>query len=166
MCSGVINWSGFSWEAFATLVTGFLAVLGAVVVGLRQAAILRKQADLQERSVKEALFDRRYAVLERTERFLGQILQRGDRSDQEVERDFLIAKGEARFLFGNTVTEGLDLIWRDAGDLIVLKREMETIFRREGHYGDGNPDRELNCFRAVENHFRAIPDLFNEMKLG
>jgi hypothetical protein len=84
-----------TWEAAATLITGFLAVGAALMVGLRQSKIARKQADIQEdqaaiqreqtriqeelRRLEELklrteLFERRVAVYDATREWIGWIV--------------------------------------------------------------------------------------------
>lgn len=63
----------FTWQAFATLVAGGSAVVGAVYVSRRQTAITARQADIQAKQVelqalqlRAALFDRRIKVYDAT----------------------------------------------------------------------------------------------------
>ena len=57
-----IDWCAFTWEAAATLATGFSAVGGAVLVGLRQVALLKSQHNLERLRLKSELFDERYRI--------------------------------------------------------------------------------------------------------
>ena len=47
MCS--VAWCSFSWEAFATLTTGLLAVGGAIVIAKLQMHILTRQTEIADR---------------------------------------------------------------------------------------------------------------------
>ena len=78
MCS--IAWCSLTWEAFATLLTGGLAVGAATVVGVRQLAISRRQIALEEHKFRVDLFDERFAVYEFVRKWLGFILTLSCRS--------------------------------------------------------------------------------------
>ncbi len=161
-----VEWSAFSWEAFATLTTGFLAVGGAIAVGLRQTRILERQTTLQEQSVRSDIFDRRYKVFERVERFLLEICQSADDPTKETERDFLISMGEARFLFSETVVAGLQETWEKSSDFHALKRVMDHTYKTKGHYGEGTPEQERLSLVWFSDRLRTLSVLFAEMRLG
>lgn len=157
-----ICWSCFTWDAFATLLTGVLAVAGAVWVGLRQTKILDRQTRLADLTFKSDLFEKRAAVFEATAEFLAEILRQAAYPDRDREVAFIHAMGQARFLFGAGVHDGLEEIRKRALNLAALKREMESTFAREGHYGDGNPDREYELLRWFDERFRTLTDLFGD----
>jgi len=55
-----IDWSSFGWDAFATLATGFAAVVAANFVGSRQVKITERQTDILDRQImKPCWFPRR-----------------------------------------------------------------------------------------------------------
>lgn len=173
ICEAAIHWNQFSWEAFATLATGFLAVGAAFYVGRKQLAILKKQTELQElqtdiqhQAVQADLFDRRYAVYDRVQSFLQHIVQTSCPPDGDIQRNFLIAKGEANLLFSQRVIDGLQEIWAKSCDLHALNSIMNHAFATEGHYGDGNPQREADLFSWFCERLTSLPALFAEMKLG
>jgi hypothetical protein len=152
MCSGLIEWSAFDWPSFATLMTGGFAVLAAYLVGRRQTDIQSRQADIQEAMLRSDLFDRRYNVFERAERFIREILQKADDPSPETQREFLIAMGEARFLFSPKVREGLDEIWR--------KQTQHHLHRVTAEH-----EKEHVVFQWLAARFTNLPELFDEMKL-
>ncbi|MBA4163506.1 MAG: hypothetical protein C0510_02555 [Erythrobacter sp.] len=162
----MIDWDAFSWEAFATLVTGVVAVAAAFVVGRRQLTIHEQQTRLQELELRSDLFDRRYAVYEKVRQFLLYIMQHAQYPELELEQSFLTAMGESKFLFGDKVQGALQEIWKRALAYRVLKVEMARIYQAEGHYGDGNPQREFDATSWLSSQFRALPDLFDELKLS
>jgi hypothetical protein len=70
-------------------------------------------------------------------------------------------------LFPAPVHDGLDEIWRRAQELRSLKKQMASAFATEGHYGEGNPEREHDLIRWMYDRFTALPDLFGaEMRLA
>lgn len=146
MCPGGINWCGFNWEAFATLVTGALAVGAAFYIG-------KKQTQLQKISVKESLFDRRYSVFKRTEGYILQILQHADQPDEVTNLGFFAAMGEAKFLFEPQVLAGLKAIKSDA-DNYLFENSHGTAEVAETHR------------LKILGHFHGLSALFAEMKLG
>ena len=166
MCSGLINWCGFTWEAFATLVTGFLAVGGAFLIGRRQMKIQGKQVELQDLALKSDLFERRYAVYERVRKFTIQAMSISEHQDRESEQQFLSARGEAEFLFDNEVISGIHEIWVKKCALDAVVGNMNHLYATEGHYGVDNPQKKADALIWFGQRLTSLPDLFHEMKLG
>jgi len=157
-----INWSDFTWGAFATLATGAFAVAGAVGVGLRQIKISARQTDLHELALRIELFERRSAVYNDVSAFLGHILRHADYPDRDLELAMLQAIGKASFLFDETVKAGLDDVWKKAVAYGFLKKAMALSFEANGHYGDGNPEKEHIMHLWFEGKFSTLPDLFGD----
>jgi len=166
MCFGAIAWCDFTWDAFATLITGLSAVGGAVAVGMRQMRILHQQTAIQEQQLRSELFDRRYRVFERAEGFLLDVFASGDRPSREAQLEFRTAMGEARFLFDQKVWAGLDEIWQKWAAYQVLKATMKSTFDREGHHGDGNPEKEANSLLWFHDRTNTLAELFDELRLS
>lgn len=130
MCS--VIWCGLSWEAFATLFTGVLAVLAAVVVGRQQIGISAKQTDildrqvrLQEMSLREALFERRMAVFNVVQLFLADVLRDGV-IRRSLESRFLEALGQIPLLFRPQVQEGVMAAYGTAKELNALQDQIRA----------------------------------------
>ena len=166
MSGDLVDWHAFDWQSFSTLMTGGLAVLAAYVVGRRQTEIQSRQANIQEAALRSDLFDRRYKVFERAEQFLREILQHADDPSPETQRDFVVAMGESRFLFGRPVRDGLDVIWKRWAGFHALKVTMNHLFERQGHYGEGNPEKERVELEWFMEQFSSLPHLFDELQLG
>jgi hypothetical protein len=169
----MIAWTEFDWPSFATLAAGAMAVVAATIVGVRQARIAARQTEILDRqgrlaevALRNELFEKRYVVFERTRDFVMHIIHHAEVADGETRNDFLRALGEAAFLFRPQVHQKLDEIWRVAGDYAVLKAEMNSTFAREGHYGDGNPQRNHDLFLRFPAFAKELPDVFDELKLG
>ena len=147
-----IAWCSFTWEAFATLVTGLAAVVAAFVLGRTQIAIQKKQTDIQEQTLQADLFERRYKVFQVAEQLLSEINREAGDPSRETKRNFAIAMGEAKFLFGTQVYEAMDEIWRKMSDLHLAQTKIPIE--------DGDP---VNWFydRSI-----TLPDVFVELKLG
>lgn len=170
----MIDWQAFDWQSFATLATGILAVGAAVAVGFRQSRITEQQnhifemqATLAETSLKHDLFERRYKVYDAVRVFLLSILQHAQYPALEEEQGFLRAKHEAQFLFRRELQHFLQEIWQRSNSYRALKIEMAQIYDREGHYGDGNPEREFEMFNHFNQTYDRLVDQFgHEMQLS
>jgi hypothetical protein len=158
MDAGPINWRAFDWQSFATLTTGFFAVVAAYLIGHRQTDIQRRQAKIQEAALRWDLFDRRYKVFERSEQFLREIVQHANDPSPETQRDFVLAMGESRFLFEPKVREGLDEIWTNWAQYHALRVTMKHLFQTEHHYGDGNPEKDRKALEWFMSRFTSLPD--------
>lgn len=169
----VIDWSAFSWEAFATLATGLAAVAGAIVIGLkqvritgRQTAILNQQAELEKKRLAHDLYDRRYKVFETTALMLHGMLGGIDPVQKKVQNDFLVALVESRFLFEPAVASALDEIWSKFVSKEYLEKKMQRDHDARGEYSIGDPDKELEINTWLDERIRTLPDLFHQLRLG
>lgn len=161
-----VYWQQFTWEAFATLTTGILAVAAAYRVGRKQADIQLRQAKIQESALRSDLFERRYKVFEKAEQFIREIIQHADDPTAQTQQEFLVAMGEARFLFSPKVRGELEEIWKRWAGFHALKVTMNHLHRTEGHYGDGNPERERIELDWFVQRSSALPNVFDELQLG
>lgn len=170
----MINWAAFTWDAFATLFTGILAVGAALFVGLRQvkisdrqSRILEQQADIDALKYRSELFDRRLEVYDATARFLAAILQKAAEPEQEIIRSFLLARDSARFLFVDQVTVDLHKVWDDCCAFFAAKRASDANFAKTGSYGDSASELEYKQLNVINDRFQNLSDLFgDELKLS
>ena len=170
----IIYWSEFTWEAFATLVTGASAVGGAVWVGIRQSGIshrqtqiLDRQVRLEELSLRADLFERRFVVYEATRKFLAEIVAHADKPTPEVEREFVIALNESVFLFNGDVHIRIRGIWKTACEFFAGHTVLEAANRR----GATNPqdllDREHKQLLELSDKLLNLAAEFgDELKLS
>lgn len=169
-----MQWLPFTWEAFATLVTGLAAVTGAVILGRRQTKIserqieiLAQQTRLSELTLRSDLFDRRMEVYEGVRGYLSHIVTYAAPPDKELEQKFLAAASAARFLFSAGVDQRIDELWKKANAFRALHTVMRHTYETEGHYGDGNPERESEHLLWFTDLIVNLPDLFgDEIKLA
>ncbi len=121
-------------------------------------------------TLRAELFDRRYEVYEFTRVFLTKIntVNEGDKIDLGADwvRNFLSAMQKSKILFSRAVFVGLDQIWRKGVEFSALKEEMGEIYREEGHYGAGNPERKKNAMTWLFDQLETLPELFEELNLG
>jgi hypothetical protein len=160
-----IYWCAFSWEAFATLVTGLAAVAAAFCIGRKQIEITKQQVDIQELAVRSELFDRRYDVFDRTEKFIWSVMREGDFLNDDTARDFVVAKGVSRFLLCQLVSDGLQEIWQQACELNQIQKNMNASYQRDQNFGEGNPDLKLQQNLWFAEKLRTLPTLFEELQL-
>lgn len=170
----MINWSAFSWEAFATLATGILAVGAAIYVGRRQVAISDRQSRILERQTnldalryRSELFERRFEVYEATARFLGGIMTHADEPERDVQMRFLAAVDASRFLFAPQVATELREIWKESCAFFATKSIMKANYSRTGSYGDGMPDKEFQQITGLNTRLESLGDIFgDELRLS
>jgi hypothetical protein len=169
-----IYWSEFDWQSFATLATGAMAVFGAYRIARRQVgisetqnAILAKQAALAEMTLRHEMFDRRLEIYEAAKQFLVNVLQHAAPPDREIERQFLLAMSESKLLFRPAVHDALRAMWKQVGEFVALHHTSQAIYSREGHYGEGNPEREGILLTAIHADLENLVDTFgDEMRLS
>ncbi|MDB5452436.1 MAG: hypothetical protein JWO33_1014 [Caulobacteraceae bacterium] len=167
--------SGPSWEAAATLATGIMAVVGAVIVGLRQLKVAERQAKIMQRQteiahrqtlladleVRAQLFDRRMRIYKATEAFIADILRDLKEPTADVKWQFLAVKAEAPLLFRPDVVARLNQLWSDAGEAVIYRDEL----LRDHATGDRFRDNTAQ-FSALSKIFTSLPDFFgDELKL-
>lgn len=169
-----IAWTEFSWEAFATILTGALAVGGATLVGWRQLGITSRQNDILDSQAKLSLlsyrhdvFERRYGVYADVRDFLYSIVTNGAYPERDLEIRFFQAIGLSRFYFRDGVRDQLEAIRRKTAEYAILKHEMDQTFARERHYGEGNPEKEKDLFQWIYDQMQGLPELFGDaLRLG
>tara|TARA_R110002051_G_scaffold75897_1_gene138388 strand:- start:12376 stop:12846 length:471 start_codon:yes stop_codon:yes gene_type:complete len=112
MCN--VAWCSFSWEAFATLATGLLAVGAAVWIGLKQMSITRRQVALENIKLRSELYDRRMEIYGATREWFDAFLQAGHTPDGDRRQRFVDAVYTSEFLFRPEVSQRLRA-WYDLG---------------------------------------------------
>lgn len=179
----MIDWQGFTWEAFVTLLTGLAAVVAAVIVGLRQAAIQReqvavaarqtkildRQTALAELTLRHDLFEKRHDVYRVTKNLLIKAIQNGGwvSYNDSIRSDFLIAMDKATFLFRPSVKDDLQEIWEKVNEGTFIHEEMQSLYQREGHYGPDFPKQSYDISTWIAGRLPTLSDVFgNELKLS
>jgi hypothetical protein len=176
----VIDWDGFTWDAFATLAGGVMtlaagaaAVGAAAVVGIRQERIASKQVDilarqvgLEEMTLRADLFDRRFRIYEATLDFLSEIARRGDVAHHETDRAFVEALNQSRLLFRPDVHAALKRIWDDYCQYGLVKRTMKANYERSGgDYGTAEVQAEYDYTIKLGELLKDLPALFGDALL-
>jgi len=177
----MIDWPSFTWEAFATLSTGFAAVTGAFVLGRRQLdisrqqtasaarqnEILERQLRLAELAYRHALFDRRMEVYVGIRDYLVDIMREAKPPTGETALRFHNAMSAARFVFSAEVNEKLEQLRLYVLDYRVLTLNMKAVIEQKGPWRHNEPQQESDMLEQLSEHLRTLPDLFgDEIRLG
>lgn len=187
---GEVHWNTFTWEAFATLFAGVLAfvagggaIIGAVIVGKRQATILKEQADIQARQaqiagraldieelkVRTELFDDRFKVYQATREWLNFIVMyarlpgaSGEgvgpvEGERELNAQFFQQLDRARFLFRPSVYERLRRVVDEGWAIRLNQRKAlrATDDEARGRFVDAE-DAAFNNVRQAHSELSAI----------
>jgi hypothetical protein len=155
-----IDWTSFSWQAFATMLTGLMAVAAASFVAIRQLAIARRQAELTARqtelsalTIREKLFDRRFAIYKSVREYVGIVSATGE-LDKANYLKFYDAVEMSRFLFSKRVHERLTEIRK-----VVDKLEVSRL--------NGNHKEMVVARHMLDQERNHLTDLFlNFLKLA
>lgn len=163
----MIDIYSFTWEAFATLATGFAAVVAAMIVGLRQTKILDRQVALAETDQRIALFERRFKIYDDANLFMNHMIQFAGFPPKPIEDRFRASALEARLLFKTKVHDDLWAIYKRTLQYDVLKKKMAADFAANMRFDPADINKEL-----VENVWLSdtLTNLLNvfgdELKLG
>jgi hypothetical protein len=141
-----IAWSAFSWEAFATLTTGVVAVAAAWWVGYNQVKLQKRHTTLIENDLKIQLLEKRSACVNSMRDIL-YAWQRNSRLSEEEWRTFYRLSQDAVLLYPKQMNNKLDQavdgvfrakhyysrsqIYRENGDQSLVKENLQKSFDEE-----------------------------------
>lgn len=152
MCS--VAWCSFSWEAFATLVTGILAVGAAVWIGQKQIKITNRQVALERLKMRSDLFDRRVEIYGAVRDWFQNFIANGGAENPEMQRRFREAIYMSEFLFRSEVT-------------IRLREWYVLGVRHHAQLLSNRHDDAHETAQAIIAASNELPDLLGpEMRLG
>jgi hypothetical protein len=166
--------------ASATIATGFLAVLGAVVIGVLQLKLGRVQAriqinqtrlthaqtKIQDRQVRLAdasnrigLFDRRMTTYQTTKEFLLDFRYQEDSvMVRKLDQRFNDRLIESRFLFDQSIYDYLTEIWEQK---IKLKKYMAVMDSDAPTFRKLTAEGEINgLFAWAEDRLKTMHSVF------
>ncbi len=170
-----VYWDQLSWEAFATLATGFAAVIAATIIGLRQAKIASKQAEisgnqteilkrqvaLQEQTFRAELYERRMHIYNSAKSYYAACLSFEPLSDG-VQDGITESAGSAAFLFNEEFSDALlDFYYLGMG----LKHKQHELSLMPDHDSrkrdlEDELNSKLGSFTArwmiLQNRFKVI----------
>ena len=165
MGSQLIYWTTFSWEAFAALATGLVAVIAAWRIGLKQIGIMDRQVASQELAVRIELYDRRYSVFDRARNFILRVMQHGDFITDVTAVSFQLAVVESKFLFCQPVYDGLNEIWKEACQLNKIQTDMTHSYNSTRQYGEENINAQVDLNIWFSKTLNNLPTLFSELQI-
>jgi len=157
MCE--VAWCNFSWEAFATLVAGGLAVFGATIVGLRQQKILNHHSTIERLKLRSDTFEQRWAIYKTTADWLLHWWQSGEPATGDKESEYVWAIERAKFLFRPEVSEQLDRWLKMGLQLRYAERQAE---RATGEAAKELENKIVETANSLEKAFKQLPILFGE----
>lgn len=164
-----------SWEAFATIFTGVLAVGAAACVGWNQVAIANRQTEilgrqvaLQERTLRSDLLNQRLEVFDEAGRFSLEIVAPTWSHNDNSFRAFQEAQHKSQFLFSNAVTEKFKNVAASSLQLSVLAARLRG---EEGPLtGEEKVSQTQEVFGAQQACLRELDALgalmIDEMRLS
>lgn len=154
---GWIDCWAFEWGDFATLVTGAIAAIGAVWIGMRQSKIsdrqteiLNHQVEIESISLRAEMYDRRIKIYTDLRTYLVNIWNEEYLNNIDNLQSFFVALEGSRFLFGDEIHNLVN-----SAALDVLK--FRQIARKISDQSHLVTDTDLN------NH-NAFADIINKKR--
>ncbi len=150
----------FSWEAFATLTTGVLAVGVAAWVGFNQVKLQRRQTKLIENDLKIQLLEKRSKCVESMRKISSAWIAHMKLTDEEW-LNFHALFREAELLFPPDVTKNLDqalsgIFWAKQH----FKRSSQYYERGDTKQAEHRMD---DAFAEEDKVMKIMPTLLNEL---
>lgn len=182
-----MTWDYMSWEAFAALLTGVLAVGAALVVGLRQVGISTRQTEIlsdqaliqdrlvgiEELKLRHALFEDRIEIYDATREFLetivrnaevpGLAVERNEKvrvAQDKIRRNFTEAIDRSRFLFRPSVSDALNDLWLTAR-LINFHQKMQKDVNGRKEHGK-HVDGEHAALTQISKVYLDLASVFGD----
>jgi hypothetical protein len=150
------------WGAAATFSAGFMAVGGAVFVGLKQVEMLKRQSALQELSLRHDLFDRRWKVFEAARTFMAYVISEKTLPPIDIQKRFAFAMIESKYLFAEPVQDRMQEI------LDQSEPYFQTVIN--AHTGTSKPeDTKIaeDYFEWLDSRINTLSEMFgDELHLG
>ncbi|MEK7454723.1 MAG: hypothetical protein AABZ76_07345 [Pseudomonadota bacterium] len=169
----IIDRFRFTWEAFATLATGGLAVLGAMWIGYHQLAITKQQTLITERQVGIAgrqariemlnlqaqMYDRRIAVYRAIQDYMG--LQWSDKltPDSEVSKNFYVALEGSAFLFPEAVQQKIRVLHIAIRQQFAVRRTIYKLEKDNQEVGDHVQDKLDRLSDTISEAFEELTEM-------
>lgn len=150
-----------SWEAIATM----LAVAAATFVGLRQISLSAKLQNLQNLTLKEALFERRIAVYDATREMLRELIETA-RFPEKSFPYFVDQIDRAKLLFPRPVYERLRVLQSEMADFGYVIDTMTSNYQSSGSYGEAQVDEKWSTLNRMAVLHGKLDEIFgDEIKL-
>ncbi|MBO6689528.1 MAG: hypothetical protein JJ931_04290 [Henriciella sp.] len=161
-----IDWSAFSWEAFATLVAGSSAVIGAVFVASRQQKILKHQSEIERLKLRSDTFELRWSVYQTTIDWLRHWYQHENVPAIDLHNEFMMAMERSKFLFRPAVYKKLREWDSKRQKIKVLVDRVERMTLPDADVAHIQ-DQIARISDDLNQAFKEVSDLFGkEMKMS
>jgi hypothetical protein len=155
-----------NWEATATLVAGFLAVLAAFVIGFRQSGIQSRQVELEELKIRSDLFDKRFATYEATAYLLNHIDLHIEEKDQILMKAWFAKFRESKFLFSPPVYEQLSEILSYYNSYLVNQRSINDLHGYNSERKPALSKEETRLVTWIAKRIGTVHEIFEpDLKL-
>lgn len=159
-----IYWSAFSWEAFATLLTGLAAVIAAWSIGHRQLKIQEQNQrfheaqtsrdfGLREQAFRNELLDRRLECIAIIRR-VSSAWSRDSRIEDEEWQELILAFQQAQLIFPKSISDSIGVALESSFRQRVHLNRSQDLYRR------GN---EKKAQEHQEKAFKAEDELMEVM---
>ena len=157
----MIDWVAFSWEAFATIFTGALAVLGAWTIADKQTKIQFLQYRLSETNIRIAVYEKRADCVSKM-REIYSIWMRNARLTNEEWIEFRSLYYNAELIFSRDLSREID----EALDALFFSEHW--MRRSRDYHLQGKADlaeqRMAESFEHDNKAFELMPNLLKKMK--
>ena len=156
----MINWSQFSWEAFATLVTGALAVAAAWWVGRNQIKIQHRQIKLIENDLKIQLLETRTDCVNDMREIYHAWMQNAKLTLEEMYKFHKLLE-RAQLLFPPQISKKLD---QAVTATFWAERHMHRAFDIDISRDQAKAHEKLEMSWVEEDKvMKLMPELLNEL---
>lgn len=160
---------GFPWEALATLLTGFAAVIGAVYVGKRQTEIanrqniiLNQQTELERLKIRSDLYERRFHIFEVTQEYLRLSYNGQDFMDHPLGVEFKKVRDQATFLFDAEFSKYIEEIYKH----VWQYHGLQLFVNSNAEKGMGNPNMDaaaiIEAQSCIGRDMSALVSMFEK----
>jgi len=148
----LIYWQAFSWEAFASILTGIAAVSGAVYIGHRQMKI-------KEQELRLSLLEERRNLIKKFRTLASAWLQKAKLTDEEVE-ELKRLLFDIRLYFDNETYDKAYMFFDDS--LFQNMEDRHAKMYRES----GEIDKAHKSIKSSSEHVEAIlKSVFETLKI-
>lgn len=155
-----VYWSDFSWEAFATILTGIAAVGGAIWVGSKQVKLLDQQRIQTDTNLRIQLLERRGACISQMREVVNEWHREASLSP-ETWIKFRDAFLEAQLLFSTALVSEMDAA---LNGLFWGKRWYDRAmdFHRRGKQAEAD-EKLSKSFAEDDKVFKIMPSLLEKL---
>lgn len=166
-----IVWSSFSWEAFATLLTGLAAVIAAWSIGRRQLKI-QEQAqrfhetqttrdfELSTQTFRNELLDRRVDCITKI-RSVSSAWSRNSRINDEEWQELIVAFQQAQLIFPKSISDSIGIALESSFRQRIHENRSQDLYKRGNQ--EKAQEHQEKAFEAEDQLMEAMLGLLDRM---